>query len=117
MFIFAAVLSALLGAVMAQSAVRKVTPGKDSLVLRDRLGVGPQLWAAVAVPEALAAAGLVIGLWWAPLGVAAAIGVAALMAGATALHLRARLLGAALVPPIGVLAVAVVTAVVRAVTA
>jgi DoxX-like family len=117
MFILAAVLSALLAAAMGQSAVRKANPGKDSLMLRDRLGVAPRLWTAVGVPEALAAVGLVGGLWWAPLGVAAAVGVALLMAGAVALHLRARLLGAALVPPTSLTLLAVAVAVLRATTA
>ena len=110
MFIVAAILSSLLAAAMAATAIRKINPDKDSVLLRDRLGVAPRLWAAVGVPEALAAVGLVAGLWWAPLGVAAAVGVVALMAGAVGLHLRARLLGAALAPPIVVLAFAAVVA-------
>jgi hypothetical protein len=117
MFVLTAVLSVLLAAAMAQAAVRKVNPGEDSQALRDRLGVAPRLWRMVGVPEALAAGGLVIGLWWAPLGVAAAAGVALLMAGAVGLHLRARLFGAALVPPAVILALAVVVAVIRAATA
>ncbi len=76
MFIVAAALGLLLAAVMAQSAVKKFRPGEDSLLLRDRLGVDPWLWVAVGVPEALAVVGLVAGVWLAPLGVAAAIGVA-----------------------------------------
>ncbi|MBL7501915.1 DoxX family protein [Frankia sp. CNm7] len=117
MFIVTAVLSGLLAAAMAQSAVKKINPDKDSLVLRDRLGVPPRVWTAVGVPEALAAVGLVAGLWWAPLGVAAAVGVALVMAGAVAFHLRARLFGAALAPPIGIGAVAIAAAILRALTA
>ncbi|MDT3439512.1 MULTISPECIES: DoxX family protein [unclassified Pseudofrankia] len=117
MFILTAVLSLLLAAVMAQSAVRKANPDKQTLLLRDRLGVPPWLWTAVGLPEAFAAVGLVAGLWRAPLGVAAAVGAALLMAGAVALHLRVRFLGAALVPPIGVGAFAVIVVVLRAVTA
>ena len=117
MFVLAAVASVLLAAAMAQSAIRKANPGKDSLALRDRLGVAPRLWAAVGVPEALAAVGLIAGLWWAALGVAAAAGVVLLMAGALGLHLRARLFGAALVPPAAVGAFAVAAAVLRITTA
>jgi hypothetical protein len=107
MFVVTAILSILLAAVMAQSAVKKISPGKDSLALRDRLGAPERLWAAVGIPEALAALGLVAGLWWPPLGVAAAVGVVLLMAGAVVMHLRVRFLGAALAPPVGVLVVAV----------
>jgi DoxX-like family len=117
MFVLTAVVSVLLAAAMAQSVRRKINPGPDSLALRDRLGVPARLWTAVAVPETLAALGLVIGLWWAPLGVAAAVGVVLLMAGAIGLHLRARLLGAALISPFAVLAVAVLVAVLRTLTA
>ena len=117
MFVITGLLSVLLAVAMAASAARKASPGKDSLVLRDRLGVPPGLWSALGVPEALAAAGLLLGLRWAPLGVAAAIGVALLMAGAVLLHLRARLLGAALLPPSAVLALAVATAALRLLTA
>ncbi len=117
MSMLTAVLSVLLAAAMGQSAVRKANPGKGSLALRDELGVAPRLWTAVGVPEALAAVGLVTGLWWAALGVAAAVGVALLMAGAVALHLRARLLGAALVPPTGLALLAIAVALLRATTA
>jgi hypothetical protein len=117
MVVLTAVLSVVLGAGMALSAVRKISPGKDSLALRDRLGVSARVWTAVALPEALAAAGLLIGLWWSALGVAAAVGVVLLMAGAIGLHLRARLLGVPLIPPFGVLTLAVTVAALLALTA
>jgi DoxX-like family len=117
MFVLTAILSTLLAVAIGASAVRKINPGKDSLELRDRLGAGERLWAAVGVPEALAALGLVAGLWWAYLGVAAAIGVVLLMTGAVVMHLRVRFLGAALVPPLAVLAFAAVVATLRAATA
>jgi hypothetical protein len=116
-FILTTVVSALLAAAMAQSAIRKANPGKDSLMLRDRLAIAPTLWAAVGIPEAFAAAGLIAGLRWAALGVAAAVGVALLMAGAVVLHLRARFLGAALVPPTSLAVLATVAAVLRCATA
>jgi hypothetical protein len=117
MFILTAVVFVVLAAAMAQSAVRKINPGKDSLSLRDRLSVPPRVWTAIAIPEGLAAIGLVVGLWWAPLGVASAIGVVLVMVGAVAYHVRARFLAGALVPPIGVLVVAAVAALLRAMTA
>jgi DoxX-like protein len=116
-FILTIAVSALLAAAMAQSALRKANPGKDSLMLRDRLAVAPKLWAAVGIPEAFAAVGLIAGLRWAALGVAAAAGVALLMAGAVVLHLRARFLGAALVPPTSLAILATAAAVLRCATA
>jgi DoxX-like family len=117
MFILTAVLSVLLAAAMALSAVRKARRSPDSLALRDRLGVAPALWSSIGVPEVLAAAGLITGLWWAPLGVAAAAGVVLLMLGAVAFHLRARFLGAALAPPVGVAVLALAAAALRLTTA
>ena len=111
MKILTAILSVLLAAAMAMTAVRKAKPDDASIALRDRLGVPPGVWAAVGVPEALAALGLLAGLLWAPIGLAAAIGVVLIMAGAIALHLRVRFLGAALVPPTGVLAFAALVSV------
>jgi uncharacterized membrane protein YphA (DoxX/SURF4 family) len=43
----------------------------------------------IGVAELAAAAGVVIGLWWHPLGVAAAAGMVLLLTGALAAHRRA----------------------------
>ena len=43
----------------------------------------------IGVAELAAAAGVVIGLWWHPLGVAAAAGMALLLLGALITHRRA----------------------------
>ena len=117
MFVLTAVLTVLLAAAMAATAMRKLNPDKDSLKLRDRLGVPARTWSAVAVPEALAVLGLLAGLWWAPLGIAAAAGVVLLMLGAIGLHVRARYLWRPLVPPTFVLAAAVLVLVLRVATA
>lgn len=69
------------------------------------------------MPEAFAAVGLLAGLRWAPLGAAAAAGVVLLMAGAVAMHLRARLLGRALAAPILMLALAAAVTGLRVATA
>jgi len=42
------------------------------------------------VAELAAAAGVLTGLWWHPLGLAAAAGMAALLTGAVVTHRRAR---------------------------
>lgn len=102
--------SVLLALVMGATAVRKVRPDEASVVLRDRLGVRADVWALVGIPEALVAVGLIAGLAWTPVGVAAAVGGALIMAGAFILHVRVGFLGAALVPPTVVLALAALAA-------
>jgi hypothetical protein len=110
MFVLVVVCSLVLAAVLALSAVRKIRPATGSAALRDRLGVPPAVWSAVAIPETLAAVGLVAGLCFPPLGIAAAAGVVLLMAGAVLVHFGAKVWGLALAPPIAVAGLAVATA-------
>ena len=117
MYVATVMLSVLLAAAMASSFGRKAARAPDSLVLRDRLGVPPRLWQAIGALELAAAAGLLLGLAAAPLGVAALAGVALLMAGAVGAHLRRGIAGRALTAPVALLAVAVVAGVLRAGTA
>lgn len=114
MSVLTIVLSALLALAMFQTAVRKALNTSDSAELRDRLELPNRLWLGVGALEAAAAAGLVAGVWWQPLGVAAAIGVALTMVGAVLAHLRLGLTGSSLAPPAVVLALAVATALVGA---
>jgi hypothetical protein len=102
---------------MAASFARKAARAPASGALRDRLGVPRRLWQATGGLELAAAAGLLAGLAVAPLGVAAAAGVALLMAGAVIAHLRRGISGGALTAPLVLLAVAVLAAVLRTATA
>jgi hypothetical protein len=43
----------------------------------------------IAIPELAAAGGVVVGLYWRPIGVAAGLGMAVLLLGALAFHRRA----------------------------
>lgn len=117
MFVLTAVLSAVLAAAMAFSFARKARAAPDSRALRERLRVAPGLWLAIGGLEACAAVGLLAGLVAAPLGTAAAAGVALLMAGAVAAHLRLNIRGRALVAPVGLLVTAVAVLVLRIATA
>ena len=56
---------------------------------RDRLGVHPTFWRATGLLEWAGAVGLVVGIWWWPLGFAAACGLAVLMLGAIVSRVRA----------------------------
>jgi hypothetical protein len=53
------------------------------------LGVPLSLFPVLAALEIAAAAGLIIGLWFAPLGIAAGVGVILYFTGAVITHLRA----------------------------
>jgi uncharacterized membrane protein YphA (DoxX/SURF4 family) len=53
------------------------------------LGVPLSLFPVLAALEIAAAAGLIIGLWFAPLGIAAGVGVVVYFIGAVITHLRA----------------------------
>jgi len=115
-FVLAAVLSVVLAVAMAYSFARKATGASSSMELRDRLAVPPTLWSTIGVLELFAALGLLAGLLVAWLGVAAAAGVALLMAGAVIAHLRRHIAGAALTPPAVLFGVAVAATITRTVT-
>jgi uncharacterized membrane protein YphA (DoxX/SURF4 family) len=83
------VLSALLAATFLGSGGMKVAGAKQSLQIRDQLRIGAHLWTAIGVLEAAGGAGLLVGLAIPAIGVAAAAGLALLMAGAIGAHVRA----------------------------
>lgn len=56
---------------------------------RDRLALHPTFWRVTGLLEWAGAVGLVAGIWWWPLGLAAASGLALLMVGAIASRVRA----------------------------
>jgi uncharacterized membrane protein YphA (DoxX/SURF4 family) len=119
MFIAAVVFSVLLSVVLSGSAFAKLN--KDPKVVESIVGtVGVpegRLWMLAAL-ELAGAAGLLIGLFWAPLGIAAAIGVVLYFVGAVIGHARVGDTAPAVIGvPAGILVVALVTLVLRATTA
>lgn len=72
--------------------------------------------AGIAVPEAAAAAGLLAGLAIAPIGIAAAAGLVALMVGALAFRIRAHNAIPFLLADVMLLVLAAVTATLRSLT-
>ena len=118
MFLATAVLSGLLAFVFGAGAVGKLTKMRSQLDTASKLQIPWARYLLIAVPEAAGAVGLLVGLGVAPLGVAAASGLVALMAGALAFRIRVRdsmipfLLGDA-----ALLVLAGVTATMRALTA
>lgn len=88
MFIAAAVLSGLLAFVFGAGAVGKLTRMRSQVDTAAKLRIDWRRYRLIALPEAAAAVGLLVGLGVAPLGVAAAVGLVLLMAGAVTFRLR-----------------------------
>jgi hypothetical protein len=83
------VVTILLAALFTFAASIKLLGVQQSLAIRDHLGVKPLQWRLIGVCELEGVAGALVGLMWAPIGIAAAIGLALLSIGAIAFHLRA----------------------------
>lgn len=119
MFIAAAVVSVLLAVAVTGSAVGKLT--RNPQVVQSvvhTVGVPEnRLWMLAAL-ELAGAAGLIAGLFWAPIGIAAAAGIVLYFVGAVAGHVRVRdTAPAAIAPAAGLLVVAVIALVLRILSA
>lgn len=89
MFIAASIVSILLALMLTFSAFGKLT--KNPMQVASMTAVNfpvDKMW-LLAIAELAGAAGLVVGLFWWPIGVAAAVGVVAYFLGAVVMHLRA----------------------------
>jgi hypothetical protein len=83
------VVTALLASMFAFAGLIKVFGVRQSLTIRDHLGIDPTQWRLVGLLELAGVAGVLVGLAWAPIGIAAAIGLALLVLGAIIFHVRA----------------------------
>jgi Flp pilus assembly protein TadB len=90
LFIAYAVIGVLLALVLLVSARAKLTHDKRLVDGLTGIGVPLGMFPFLAACEIAGAAGLVAGLWYAPLGIAAAIGVVLYFIGAAGAHLRKR---------------------------
>ncbi len=117
MFIITAVTATALAAMLAVSASLKLRQHEMSVgIINGVVGVPLRLFPALAGLEIAGAAGVVAGLWLAPLGVAAAVGVVLYFVGAIAAHVRVGdVKGVA--GPLLMLAIALVVLVLRIATA
>jgi uncharacterized membrane protein YphA (DoxX/SURF4 family) len=100
-FIATAVLATLLAAGFVAAGLPKVLAQPAAVDNARQLGYSLSAFRLIGLLELSGSAGLLIGLFWAPLGVAAAAGLALLVLGAVITHLRRR-------DPVNVLAPAVV---------
>jgi hypothetical protein len=105
------VVTILLAALFTFSASIKLLGVPKSLEIRDHLGVRPLQWRLIGVCELAGVAGVLVGLFWAPIGIAAAIGLALLTIGAIGFHVRKSDRVADLAPAVIGVALALATAV------
>jgi uncharacterized membrane protein YiaA len=84
------VLTVILAAVFVATAVPKFTGQRRMREQMDHIGVSVGLTKIIGGLELAAVVGLIVGLYWAPAGIAAAVGLVLQMIGAVVYHLRAR---------------------------
>ena len=82
------VLSVVLAAPLVIAAIRKLSHSEDVVRSYARVGVPEDKLNSLAVILLAGAAGLIAGLFWTPIGVAAAIGVVCYFALAVTAHVR-----------------------------
>jgi hypothetical protein len=117
MFITTAVIGVLLALAYLAGGIPKAVAQAKTTEQADHLGVSHGLYRVIGVLEVLGAAGAVIGLWLAWLGVAAGVGLVLLMIGAAVTHTRAKDPGKDIVPSVVLALIALAYVVLRAVTA
>ena len=83
------VLSLLLASACLVPALGKLTAQPKMVVSASHFGIPWPSYRLIGVAELTAAAGVLAGLSWQPIGVAAASGMAVLLAGALTAHRRA----------------------------
>jgi hypothetical protein len=105
------VVTLLLAALFAFSSSIKLLGVPKSLEIRDHLGVSAIQWRIIGALELAGVAGVLAGLLWSPIGIAAAIGLVLLSIGAVAFHLRASDSAVDTIPAVIGVALAAATAV------
>jgi hypothetical protein len=88
-FVATAIVSGLLAALLAFAAIRKLSHRERVVRTYTRVGVPDDKLDYLAIILLAGAAGLILGLLWAPIGVAAAIALIAYFIVAIAFHIRA----------------------------
>ena len=98
-------LSLLLAAVYLLPAAGKILGHPKMRQSAARFGISWPRYRLIGVAELAATAGVLIGLWWHPLGLAAAAGMAVLLLGAVITHRRAADSGKEMAPALLALAI------------
>lgn len=89
MFAATVIVSLLLAAALAYAAIRKLSHRPEVVETYVRVGVPEDKLDYLALILLAGAAGLILGLLWAPIGVAAAIGLVLYFLAAIGFHIRA----------------------------
>ena len=108
------IVTALLAALFTFSSLIKLVGVRQSLEIRDHLNVKPTQWRVIGLLELAGVVGVLAGLAWPPIGVAAAVGLALLLLGAIIFHVRAADKAADIAPAVIGLGLAVATAILQA---
>jgi DoxX-like family len=107
------IVTALLAVLFAFASLIKLFGVRQSLAIRDHLGVKPAQWRVIGLLELAGVVGVLVGLAWWPIGVAAAIGLALLVLGAIVFHVRASDSATDIAPSVIGLGLAVATAILQ----
>lgn len=83
------VLAAITSFMLLVAALSKVTGSQSMRDMAEHLSIAWPRYRAIGFVELAAIAGIVLGLWWTWIGVAAGAGTAALLVGAVVVHRRA----------------------------
>ena len=100
-------ISLLLAAACLLPAAGKLTGNLKMRKSAAHFGIPWSRYRLIGVAELAAAAGVLTGLWWHPLGVAAAAGIALLLLGALIAHGRATDSGKEMAPALFALAITI----------
>lgn len=84
-----AAISSVLAALLVLAAVRKLSHREAVVASYRRVGVPENRLNGLAMVLLAGAAGLIVGLWWPPVGVTAAVGLVGYFLLAAAAHIRA----------------------------
>ncbi|CAN5518207.1 hypothetical protein BH24ACT5_BH24ACT5_06730 [soil metagenome] len=111
MFVLYVIVAIVLSLALAVSAAGKLTKMEQVVTMMTGVGVPVSWFPMLAAAQLAGAAGLLIGLGVAGLGIAAAIGIVVYFAGAISFHVRAgdRNIG----PPAGLLVLGVIALIAR----
>ena len=90
MFITTAILAVLLAVGFTAAAIPKILANEEAAANAQHVGFSVQAFRIIGLLEFAGAAGVLIGLLWAPLGVAAAMGLVLVSIGGLASHLRVK---------------------------
>jgi uncharacterized membrane protein YphA (DoxX/SURF4 family) len=100
-------ISLLMAAACLVPAAGKLTANPKMRRSAAHFGIPWPRYRLIGIAELAAAAGILIGLWWHPLGVAAAAGMAVLLLGALITHRRAADSGKEMAPALLALAITI----------